>query len=72
MSIILNHEKLKRFFHSAEKAAFINDWQPAGAIFVKDGNEVVVIVDNDFSDAQFIEILQALVNQHKQQLKKLN
>jgi hypothetical protein len=71
MSITLNFERLVRFFQSAKQMAFKYDLKPMGALFVKD-NQVVVCVDNEVSDEQFIECLEALVKQYKNRKPKHN
>lgn len=69
MSITLNFERLARFFQSAKKMAFKYDLKPMGALFVKD-NQVVVCVDNEITDEQFIACLEALIKQHRKQNQK--
>ena len=69
MSIILNHERLNRFFHANETMAFEQDLKPMGALYVK-GNQVFVCVDNEVTDEQFIECLDTLVKEHKKTVTK--
>jgi len=64
MNIIINIERLTRFFQAAKQMAFKYNLKPMGALFVKD-NQVVVCVDNEVSDQQFIECLEALIKQYK-------
>jgi len=69
MSIILNHERLTRFFDANEKMAFGQDLKPMGALYVKD-NQVLVCVDNEVTDEQFIECLDSIVKEHKKNVSK--
>ena len=69
MNIILNHERLTRFFHANETMAFGQDLKPMGALYVKD-NQVLVCVDNEVTDEQFIKCLEALVTEHKKTATK--
>jgi hypothetical protein len=59
----VNFERLSRFFDSCEQKAFKEDLRPMGALFVKD-NQVIVVVDNETSDKQFIECCDALVKEY--------
>jgi hypothetical protein len=64
MNIIINFERLTRFFHAAKQMAFKYNLKPMGALFVKD-NQVIVCVDNEVSDEQFIECLEGLIKEYK-------
>lgn len=68
MNITLNFERLVRFFKSAKQIAFKYDLKPMGALFVKD-DQVIVCVDNEVSDEQFIECMDALVKQYRNNKK---
>jgi hypothetical protein len=70
MSIIQNHERLVRFFHANETMAFGQDLKPMGALYVKD-NQVLVCVDNEVTDEQFIGCLEALVKEYKKNPKNI-
>ena len=70
MSIIQNHERLVRFFHANETMAFGQDLKPMGALYVKD-NQVLVYVDNEVTDEQFIKCLEALVKEYKKNPKNI-
>ena len=63
--IKVNADKIKRFLKEASTLAYHKDLKPMGAIFVRDNNEVVVCVDNECSDKNFIDCLEALVKQYK-------
>jgi len=62
--LILNIEKLKRFFKSAEALAYQNDLRPMGALFVRNNNEVIVSIDHECSDETFIDCMRTLVNDY--------